>query len=231
MVRRGAVVEEQRQLADPPGPLSPGFRALSDPLHQSGRQLLLWFEPQRVCRGTEWARSSAIAPAGSWSSARPRPRYKQHNMDWEIPHSDPRWVARESRRSQIAENDLLWNMGEPSARRFLTDWLSARIDEFGLDWYREDFNIAPLEYWQHADAADRQGITEIRYVEGLYAMWDELLRPASGPGHRQLCQRRPPHRPGNHRPQHGPLADRLARGRPPQAMPQLRAHSAGFRST
>jgi alpha-galactosidase len=71
---------------------------------------------------------------------------------------------------------MLWNMGQPEARQFLIDWLSARIVEFGLDWYREDFNIAPLEYWQGADAPDRQGLTEIRYVEGLYAMWDELLR-------------------------------------------------------
>jgi len=58
--------------------------------------------------------------------------------------------------------------------------LSARIDEFGLDWYREDFNIAPGEFWQHADAPDRQGIAEIRYIEGLYAMWDELLRRHPG---------------------------------------------------
>ncbi len=156
-----------------------GFRALSDPLHQSGRQLLLWFEPQRVCRGTEWAKF-LDRPGWLLELGPGTPEYKQHNMDWKIPHSDPRWVLWESRRSQIAENDLLWNMGEPSARRFLTDWLSARIDEFGLDWYREDFNIAPLEYWQHADAADRQGITEIRYVEGLYAMWDELLRRHPG---------------------------------------------------
>jgi alpha-galactosidase len=156
-----------------------GFRALSDPLHQSGRQFLLWFEPQRVCRGTEWAK---FRDHPSWllELGPGTPEYKQHNMDWKIPHNDPRWVLWESRRSQIAENDLLWNMGEPSARRFLTDWLSARIDEFGLDWYREDFNIAPLEFWQHADAADRQGITEIRYVEGLYAMWDELLRRHPG---------------------------------------------------
>jgi alpha-galactosidase len=73
-------------------------------------------------------------------------------------------------------DELLFNLGDPEARRFLTDFLSERIDEFGLDWYREDANIAPLEYWRHADQHDRQGITEIRYVEGLYAFWDELLQ-------------------------------------------------------
>jgi alpha-galactosidase len=152
-----------------------GFQPLSDLLHQSNRRLLVWFEPQRVCQGTEWAKFRD-RPRWLLELGEGTPEYKQHNMDWKIPHEDPRWVLWESRRSQIGEGDLLWNMGELAARRFLTDWLSARIDEFGLDWYREDFNIAPLEFWRHADAPDREGITEIRYVEGLYAMWDELLQ-------------------------------------------------------
>jgi alpha-galactosidase len=156
-----------------------GFRAISDPLHQSGRKLLLWFEPQRVCQGAEWA-NFKDRPGWLLELGDATPEYRQHNMDWKVPHDDPRWVLWESRRSQIHENDLLWNMGEPAARRFLTDWLSARIDEFGLDWYREDFNIAPLEFWRHADRPDRQGMTEIRYIEGLYAMWDELLHRHPG---------------------------------------------------
>ena len=69
----------------------------------------------------------------------------------------------------------MFNVGDPEARAFLTNFISDRIAEFGLDWYREDANIAPLEYWRHADAPDRQGITEIRYVEGIYALWDELI--------------------------------------------------------
>lgn len=152
-----------------------GFKAISEPLHKSGRKFLLWFEPQRVSRGTPW---SSFADRPNWllELGDGNPVYKQRNLNWGIPHDDPRWVQWESRRSQIAEGDLLWNMGEPAARRFLTDWISARIDEFGLDWYREDFNIAPSEFWQHADPPNRRGMTEIRYVEGLYAMWDELLQ-------------------------------------------------------
>ena len=34
----------------------------------------------------------------------------------------------------------------------------------------------PLEYWHAADALDRQGITEVRHVEGYLAYWDELRR-------------------------------------------------------
>jgi alpha-galactosidase len=152
-----------------------GFQPIQEALHGSSRKFLLWFEPQRVCAGTPWheleSRPGWLLELGDGT-----PAYKQRYMSWGVPHEDPRWIEWESRRSQITEGDLLWNMGCPEARKFLTDFLSARIDEFGLDWYREDFNIAPLEYWRHADLPDRQGLTETRYVEGLYAMWDELLK-------------------------------------------------------
>ena len=68
----------------------------------------------------------------------------------------------------------LFKLNEPEARRWLTDLLAARIEEAGLDMYRNDFNIDPLPFWRENDAPDREGITEIRYIEGLYAMWDEL---------------------------------------------------------
>ncbi|MFA5204936.1 MAG: alpha-galactosidase, partial [Lentisphaeria bacterium] len=35
-------------------------------------------------------------------------------------------------------------------------------------------------WWQTADTPDRQGITEIRYVTGLYAFWDALLQRHPG---------------------------------------------------
>ncbi len=79
-------------------------------------------------------------------------------------------------RNQIQENDRLFNLAIPEARQFLTDFISAKIDEFGLDCFRNDANIAPLEFWRAADTPDRQGITEIRWVEGFYAFWDELRR-------------------------------------------------------
>lgn len=71
-------------------------------------------------------------------------------------------------------NGGLFKLSDPEARRWMTDFLSQRITEFGLDVYRNDFNIDPLDFWRKADAPDRQGITEIRYVEGHYAMWDDL---------------------------------------------------------
>jgi alpha-galactosidase len=152
-----------------------GFKPISNMLHQSGRKFLLWFEPQRVCKGTPWYelknRPNWLLELGDGT-----PEYKQRGINWGISHEDPRWIIYESRRNQIAEDDMLLNIGEPEARKFLTDFLSDKVVEFGLDCYREDFNIAPLEYWRHADTPDRQGMTEIRYIGGLYDMWDELLK-------------------------------------------------------
>jgi alpha-galactosidase len=147
-----------------------GFKEIAATLHKSGRKLSLWFEPERVCKDTPWYREhcnwllkiKSVDTVFSW------PHYFDKN--------DPAWVFFESRRNQIAEGDTLFNLGNPQARRFLTDFISNRIAEFHIDCYRHDANIAPLRFWRNADSEDRQGITEIRYVEGLYAFWDDLLQ-------------------------------------------------------
>ena len=50
----------------------------------------------------------------------------------------------------------------------------------GIDLYRQDFNIDPLAYWRANDTPDRQGLTEMRHVEGYLAYWDELRRRHPG---------------------------------------------------
>jgi alpha-galactosidase len=71
-------------------------------------------------------------------------------------------------------NGLL-DLGNPQARRWLTDHVSGMIEREGIAIYRQDFNMDPLPYWRAADEPDGQGLTEIGHVEGLYAFWDELL--------------------------------------------------------
>ncbi|MDO8304083.1 MAG: alpha-galactosidase, partial [Sedimentisphaerales bacterium] len=41
-------------------------------------------------------------------------------------------------------------------------------------------NMEPLMYWLRNDPPDRQGMTEIRFVEGMYMIWDELLKRHPG---------------------------------------------------
>ncbi|MEW5901024.1 MAG: alpha-galactosidase [Acidobacteriota bacterium] len=79
-----------------------------------------------------------------------------------------------AKNAEPSKNYLL-NLGNPEARRWLTDHVSGLIESEGITVYRQDFNFDPQEYWRSADAPDRQGITEIRHIEGLYAYWDELL--------------------------------------------------------
>jgi alpha-galactosidase len=74
----------------------------------------------------------------------------------------------------------LLNLGDTDARKWLTDHIDNLLTEQGIDLYRQDFNIDPLGFWRNNDTEDRQGITEIRYVEGYLAYWDELRRRHPG---------------------------------------------------
>ena len=67
-------------------------------------------------------------------------------------------------------------MGYPDAWKWCTKLIADMIAEQGIDCYRQDFNTSPLPYWQANDMPDRVGMTEIRYIEGLYAFLDELRR-------------------------------------------------------
>ncbi len=87
-----------------------------------------------------------------------------------IDKEHPEWLLKLKNNSSS-----LFNLGNPEARKWLTDYISDMIDKEGITMYRQDFNFDPLPYWTANDTPDRQGISEIKHVEGLYAYWDELL--------------------------------------------------------
>lgn len=70
------------------------------------------------------------------------------------------------------------NIGIPELRRDLADRMSALIAEHKVEWFRDDGGL-PLPK-EEDEAADRQGMGEIRAVQGFYAFWDELLRRHPG---------------------------------------------------
>lgn len=86
----------------------------------------------------------------------------------------------------LAENHPEWilggksggllNLGDPKARKWITERVDSILVNEGIDDYRSDYNIDPLDFWRGNDADDRQGITENFYVQGFLAFWDELLR-------------------------------------------------------
>ncbi len=83
-------------------------------------------------------------------------------------------------RSEHDPDNNLFNLGIPEARDYMTGIISGIISESGVDVFRQDFNFDPLPYWKNSDTEDRIGITEIRHIEGLYAMWDELRKRHQG---------------------------------------------------
>jgi len=139
-----------------------GLKAIGDAVEKEGQGFVLWFEPERVVPGTLIA--------------------KEH----------PEWVM------LIGDNDGvkgsyniggsckawggLFNLGIPAARQYMTDYLNAAIKAYKVSCFRTDYNIDPLPFWTLMDAKDpnRAGMTEVRYVEGLYRMWDDILKANPG---------------------------------------------------
>lgn len=74
----------------------------------------------------------------------------------------------------------LLNLGHPEAHAWLVNHIDKLLTEQGIDLYRQDYNVDPLNYWRGADEENRQGITENHYVTGYLAYWDELLRRHPG---------------------------------------------------
>lgn len=87
------------------------------------------------------------------------------------------WHEKEPNRLIINETypHTLINFGDEDARKRMEDNLIRLIGDYGIDIYRQDFNVEPLPFWRANDTEGRKGITEIKYVEGIYKLWDRLL--------------------------------------------------------
>lgn len=127
-----------------------GLKPVSDAVHAAGAKFLLWFEPERVRKNTRF--------------------WKEH----------PEWLleypAAKNKEDIYNHDTYLFDLGNPDARIWLTDFVSDFLKREGVDYYRQDFNWADGEgSWKMKDQPDRVGMSEIRYIEGLYAFWDCLL--------------------------------------------------------
>ncbi len=72
------------------------------------------------------------------------PERVMKGSDWYQSHHD--WLI------DVKQDVCLFNLGNSEARKFLVDFISAKIDEFGLGCYRQDFNMDPKGYWRSANA-------------------------------------------------------------------------------
>jgi alpha-galactosidase len=95
-----------------------------------------------------------------------------------IVNEHPDWFLKSP--NPVNPGVMMANYGDPAALRGITDMVSGFITDFGMTWFRQDFNIPPADYWNAHDTPDRIGMTEIEHVTGMYQFWDELL--AKHPG-------------------------------------------------
>ena len=123
-----------------------GMKPVSDAAHAAGAKFMLWFEPERVVKGTQWA-----VEHKEWMLDCPQPAGSEE-ADW-----------------------LLFDLGNDEACDWLCKYYGDFLEENGVDWYRQDCNIKPAPYWAHNDEPGRKGIKEIRHIENLYRFWDYLL--------------------------------------------------------
>ncbi|MBR5626374.1 MAG: alpha-galactosidase, partial [Thermoguttaceae bacterium] len=75
------------------------------------------------------------------------------------------------------------DLGNPDAWRFVYEFLAEHVRVYGIDALRIDNAVSYSALWGELDSRNgenRVGIAEIRYVEGLYRLWDTLLAEFPG---------------------------------------------------
>jgi alpha-galactosidase len=75
-----------------------------------------------------------------------------------------------------SSSGLLLNLGKKKALDWAVETVTTLVRDEGIDYYRQDFNFNTIPYWAEHDSPDRQGITEAKYVAGLYEFWDTLRK-------------------------------------------------------
>ena len=128
--------------------LTEGLNPLANELHKAGKNLMVWFEPLRVRTGTQVYNE--------------HPEYllnvKDNSMDI-LDYEPDNWV---------------FNIGDDDAYEYVHNTIVRIIKENGIDFFREDFNMAPLAYWLENEEENRHGINEIKFINNFYRLWDEL---------------------------------------------------------
>lgn len=118
-----------------------GLKPISDVVHKVGAKFMVWFEPERVIKESDWG-----------------VKLRKWMLD-----------AR-------GTDAYLYDLGNKEALDWLCRFIGDMMEENGIDYYRQDFNMNVDNYWRENDEPGRMGIREIRHIEGLYAFWDYLLK-------------------------------------------------------
>ncbi len=72
------------------------------------------------------------------------------------------------------EGSALMNLGDGEVWQWVYSHIVSVMEENGIDCYREDFNIEPLDYLISIEEENRKGMAQMRFTEGIYKLWDAL---------------------------------------------------------
>ncbi len=136
-----------------PGYEGVGFRDIAANAKEKGYGVLVWFEPGRAIKHSEF--------------------YQDH----------PEFFLPANPMNAGDNTSYYVDYGMPEALSYITDMVLGILDDMQVDFYRQDYNFSPAEAWMRKDTqlnadGNRVGVTEIKYVTGHYAFLDAIL--ASG---------------------------------------------------
>ncbi len=122
------------------------FLESTDYARAHGMKTLMWFEPERV--------TDPESLAKNWGY-------------------DPKWAIRVESCKAVSNN-----IGDPACYRWTLDRILRVLRENRVEMYREDNNSDQAALWLHLDGLegeDRGGITECKFIDAHYRMWDEII--------------------------------------------------------
>lgn len=118
---------------------------------ENGMKTLVWFEPERVSDPENLAKSYGYDP------------------EWAIFTGEKRADGR-----ILVSN----NIGNEKCRRWVTDRICKMLRENKVELYREDNNCDVAALWYYMDKREgegRRGITEAKFIDAHYKMWDDII--------------------------------------------------------
>lgn len=113
---------------------------------QNGMKTIVWFEPERITDPENLAKNYG------------------YNPDWAICKEGNRSIAN--------------NIGDDDCREWITKRVCKTLKDNKIEMYREDNNFGVGELWDYRDISEgenRKGITESKYIDGHYKMWDDII--------------------------------------------------------
>ncbi len=126
------------------------FLESTDFARENGMKTLVWFEPERVTDPDNLVKNYG---------------YKK---EWAIRMNEV------NHHGEVISN----NIGDPECRKWTTERICKMLRENKVEMYREDNNCNAAKLWLHLDSIEgdgRQGITECKFIDGHYKMWDDII--------------------------------------------------------